>query len=158
MATVSTEMAFGCKLSEEVAAPFGAVNVLDYSLPDLLFIGGAGTSPVVDDVWAGTFTLTAGAASVDLAALTRTGRTALDITGKRVLGYRVDNMGTAAITLATGATNGYAIGDGIVVGPGGSVQNWHETGFGTVDATHDSIDVAGTGTDSFRLALWVGSV
>lgn len=156
MAVVTTEMAFGCKLVEEVAAPFGAVNTFDYSLPDVLIRGGADTNPVVSEVWSGTYTLTAGAASIDLKALARTGRTALDITGKRVLRYRVDNMGVAAVTLATGATNGYVID--VVVGPGGIAQQANPSGFGTVDATHDIIDVSGTGTDSFRLALWVGPV
>ena len=158
MAVVTTEMAFGCKLVEEVAAPFGAVNTFDYSLPDLLMRGGAGTSPVVSEVWSGTFTLVAGAVTVSLAALTRTGRTSLDLTNKRVLGFRIDNLGTAAITLATGATTGYVIGDGIVVGPGGSAQVWHPTGFGTVTASLFNIDAAGTGTDSFRLAIWAGTV
>lgn len=158
MAVVTTEMAFGCKLVEEVAAPFGAVNTFDYSLPDLLMRGGAGTSPVVSEVWSGTFTLVAGAVTVSLAALTRTGRTSLDLTNKRVLGFRIDNLGTASITLATGATTGYVIGDGIVVGPGGSAQVWHPTGFGTVTASLFNIDAAGTGTDSFRLAIWAGTV
>lgn len=157
MAVVTTEMAFGCKLVEEVSAPFGAVNTFDYSLPDLLMRGGAFTAPVINEVWSGTYALTAGAVSVDLKTLARTGRTALDATGKRILGYRVDNLGAAILTLSTGATNGYAVGAGIIIGIGGSVQNWSSMGFGTVDATHDIIDVDGTGTDSFRLALWMGT-
>lgn len=156
MAVVTTEMAFGCKLVEEVATPFGGVNTFDYSLPDVIMRGGATSSPILNEVWSGTFSLTAGAGSVDLAALARTGRTALDITGKRILGYRVDSLGTAAITIATGATNGYAID--VVVGAGGTAQQWNPAGFGTVDSTHDTLDVSGTGTDSFRLALWIGPV
>jgi len=158
MAVVTTEMGFSCKLVEEVAGPFGSANTFDYSLPDLLMRGGAGTSPVVDDVWSGTYAMTAGAVTVSLAALARTGRTALDLTGKRVLGLRVDNLGVAQIIIKTGTTTGYIIGAGIIVGPGGSAQVWHPTGFGTVTASLFNIDATGTGTDSFRLALWVGSV
>lgn len=161
MAVVTTEMAFGCKLVEEVAAPFGAVNTFDYSLPDLLFRGGAGTSPVITQVWSGILALTAGALTIDLQVLTRTGRSDLSLSGLRVLGYRIDNLGAAALTFTAPVADDYPMfpaTTGLVVGVGASVQQWEPAGFGTVGATASDITVAGTGTDTFRMALWAGTV
>ena len=161
MAVVNVELGFANKLTEEVAAPFGAVNVLDYSMPDLLVRGGASTSPVVTEVWSGILALTAGALTIDLQVLARTGRDALDLTGLRVLGYRIDNLGAAALTFLAPGTDAYAMfpaTPGLVVGIGASVQMWLPAGFGTVSATASDISVTGTGTDTFRMGIFAGTV
>lgn len=161
MAIINVEFGFFNKLTEEVASPTGGVNVFDYSLPDELIRVGPGTSPSGSQVWAGTVALTAGAATVALTTLARAGRTALDLTGLRVLGYVIKNMGSATMTFKGGATNPYAIfvgTTGHTVKAGGLIMQFEPTGFGTVDATHLNVDVTGTGTDSFILGLVAGAV
>lgn len=160
MAVVSVELGFGSKLTEEVAAPFGAVNVLDYSLPDLLIRGGASSSPVVTQVWAGIMALTAGALTIDLQVLARAGRTDLSLDGLRVLGYRIDNLGAAALTFIAPVADAYAMvpaTPGLLVGVGETVQRYRPGGYGTVSSTASDITVSGTGTDTFRLALFAGT-
>lgn len=161
MAVVTTEMAFGCKLVEEVAAPFGAVNTFDYSLPDLLFRGGAGTTPVVTQVWGGIMALTAGSLTIDLQVLTRTGRSTLSLDGLHVIGYRIDNLGATSLTFIAPVSDAYAMvpaTPGLLVGANESFQRWRPGGFGAVSSSASDITVSGTGTNSFRLALWAGTV
>lgn len=160
MAVVTTEMGFGCKLVEEVAAPFGAVNTFDYSLPDLLILGGAATTPVLTQVWSGILALVAGTLTIDLQVLTRTGRSNLSLDGLSIFGYRVDNLGAAALTFIAPVADDYPMfpaTPGLVVGIGASVQMWVPGGFGVVGAAASDITVTGTGTDTFRLALWAGT-
>lgn len=161
MAVVNVELGFISKLVEEVPGPFGAANALDYSMPDFLIQGGAGTEPIHTQVWSGTLALTAGALTIALTSLARTGRTVLDLTGLRVLGYRIDNLGVAALTFLAPVTNPYPMfpaTPGLAVGVGASVQYWRPAGFGTVGAAALNIGVTGTGTDSFRLGLFAGPV
>lgn len=164
MAVVSVEMGFASKLTEEVAGPFGSANVLDYSMPDILLRGGpvATTSvPIVTQVWSGTLALTAGALTIDLQSLARTGRTALDLTGLRVFGYRIDNTSDAALTFLAPVADDYPMvpaTPGLVVGAGASVQMFDRAGFGTVGATASDISVTGAGTETFRLSLFAGPV
>lgn len=160
MAVVSVEMGFYGKLVEEVGSPSGGVNTFDYSIPDMLQRGGPGTSPVMTEVWSAVMALTGGALTISLAALARTGRTALDLTGLRVIGYRIDNTSAAALTFIAGAINPYTMftASGVVVAAGGSIQAFNPTGFGTVGAAALGIDVSGAGTESFRIGLVAGPV
>lgn len=164
MAVINVELGFFNKLTEEVASPSGGVNVFDYSLADELIRVGPASTPSGSQVWAGTVTLTAGAVTLALSTLARTGRTALDLTGLRVLGYVIKNNGAASMTFEAGGTNPYGMftggatgTPGTVVKAGGLIMQWEPTGFGTVGASNLNIDVAGTGTDSFRIGLVAGA-
>lgn len=161
MAVVNVELGFFNKLTEEVANVQGGVNAFDYSLPDELIRVSDGTDPIGSQVWAATVALSAGAVTVALTSLARTGRTALDLTGLRVLGYVIKNMGAATMTFKAGATNPYTIfaaTTGHAVQAGGLIMQFSPSGFGTVDATHLNIDVTGTGTQTFMIGLVAGPV
>ena len=73
MAVINVEFGFFNKLTEEVANPSGGVNVFDYSLADELIRVGSATTPSGSQVWSGTVSLTAGAVTIALTTLARTG-------------------------------------------------------------------------------------
>jgi hypothetical protein len=161
MAVINVEFGFFNKLVEEVTNVSGGVNVFDYSISDAVIRVGPGTSPAGSEVWAGMMAMASGTVTIGLGALARTGRTALNLTGLRVLGYVFKNLGTATMTLKGAATNPYPIFVGTTghgVRAGGMLMEWSPVGFGTVGASAISIDVTGTGTESFIMGLVAGPV
>ena len=114
------------------------------------------TSPPVTTVAEFLQALTAGAATIDLRALTGTNGGAVDGNGLKVQMLRVKNLGANNLTLSEGASNGYAIGAGIVVPPGGHVQFFGADGFPDIDATHKTIDLAGTGAQTSEITIVMG--
>ena len=161
MANVTAEMLFFGKLFEETTGPFGAVAGFDYSMPDLTFRASNATVPAGHEVWSGVLALAAGTLALNLTtSLVRTDRTVLNLTGKRVIGFRIDNLGAAPLTFLSPASNAYAIfltTPGHTVGVGASIMQWQPAGFGTVGASAHTITVNGTGTDTFRLGLIAGN-
>lgn len=161
MANVTAEMLFFGKLFEETTGPFGAAAGFDYSMPDLTFRASNATVPVATQVWSGVLALAAGTLALNLTtSLVRADRTVLDLTGLRVLGFRIDNLGAAPLTFLSPATNAYALfltTPGHTLGVGGSIAQWQPAGFGTVGAAAHTITVNGTGTNTFRLGLVAGT-
>lgn len=152
MSNISAEMIFAGKLVREKAGPFGGADSDDYSMPDLTF-----RSPSTGEVWAGVVALIAGTVTLDLTALPEIDGGTTDLTGMRVLWYRIDSLAAADLTFKGAATNPYPIfvgTTGHVVGPSSTMAQYDPTGFGTVSGTVKSITVTGTGTDSFRLGLF----
>lgn len=120
------------------------------------------TGPAVTKWWHGLVTLTAGAASLDLTALTdaATGLT-IDMTGLKLkcLHLQATTGNAGDITFKPGGTNGLTGW----IGAGGEVLAATDqrgpnvyTGGIAVDATHKTIDVTGTGTDSIRVVMLFG--
>jgi hypothetical protein len=72
----------------------------------------------------------------------------IDATGKRLMGICVvsNQSNTAAVNIATGATNGYLLPQPITVKPGGFVIQWFATTLPPVDATHKTVDITGDNT------------
>ena len=114
--------------------------------------------------------LTAGAATIDLTSLTGTNGIAVTMSGLKVQRFVFINgtitgntiaAGTnSAVTIAVGAANPYDIfgsaAGTIVVGAGdGLFWTCNET-LEDVDATHCEIDLAGTATDAFLVAVLAG--
>lgn len=161
MANVTAEMIFGGKLFEETVGPFGASAGFDYSMPDLTFSATNATVPAGHEVWSGILALAAGTLALDLTtSLVRADRTVLNLTGKRIIGYRIDNLGAATLTFLAPVTNPYAMvpaTPGLLIGIGESIQRWRPGGYGTVGASALAITVNGTGTDTFRLGLIAGN-
>ena len=161
MANITAEVLFGGKLFEETVGPFGATAGFDYSMPDLTFRASNSTVPAGHEVWSGILALTAGALTIDLTtSLLRSDRTVLNLTGKRILFYRIDNLGAAILTFLAPVTNPYAMfpaTPGKKVGIGATDMHWEPAGFGTVGASNLAIGVTGTGTDTFRLGLIAGN-
>jgi len=122
------------------------------------------TTPAITKVASFLTTLSGGAATIDLTALTNSGDTAggsLDLTGLKVQAiYFETTSGDSAITITTGASNGYNLGGDAsfsykLAGGESCMFSWNETSqdVATADAT---IDLAGTGTDSIQCVLVAG--
>lgn len=103
--------------------------------------------------------LTAGAYTIDLTTITGANGLAQDGTGLKLQLLRIKNLGAAVMTFTVGASNGYN-----VAGAGFSVAlltNQKMT-LDLYDASPDiasgdrTIDVAGTGTQTFQLTLVMG--
>lgn len=161
MAAVSAEFRFATKLGESVANVLGGVNNFDYSLSEKSVELSNSSTPDIEQVYAASLSLVAGALTIDLTSLARAGRTALDLTGLTVYAVRVENLSANDITLVAGASNPYGLfpaTNGVVVGSGGGVvQHWRPGGYGVVGASNSDIDVSGTGTDSFLFAIVAGT-
>lgn len=103
--------------------------------------------------------LTAGAYTIDLTTITGTNGLAQDGTGLKLQLLRIKNLGAAVMTFTVGASNGYN-----VAGAGFSVAllTNQKLTLDLYDASPDiasgdrTIDVAGTGTQTFELTLVMG--
>lgn len=103
--------------------------------------------------------LTAGAATIDLTALTHNGQ-AVNLTGLKVQTIKIKNpAGNAAMTFTEGASNGYAL---MGAGWQTTLLAGQEVTFYGNDATPDvaagdrTIDITGTGTESCEIAITAG--
>ena len=161
MANVTAEALFGNKLFEETVGPFGAVAGFDYSMPDLTFRASNSTVPAGHQVWSGVLALVGGTLSLNLTtSLVRTDRSVLNLTGLRVIYYRIDNLGAASLKFVAGVAtpyNMFTVTTGTDVAAGATAAMWNPLGFGTVAAGNMLITVTGTGTDTFRLGLVAGN-
>ena len=110
---------------------------------------GAGTTPPATKVAAFQKALSAGAATIDLAALVGTNGAALDGTGLRVQAILLKNPATNAnaITVAIGASNGY---DGlgadfsITLQPDAHALIFANNSGGYIGPTKKTLDLSGT--------------
>lgn len=160
MAVVNAQFRFLAKMNEAVANTVGGNNIFDYSLVEKVVDLSGSTSPDIEQVYSATLALSAGALTIDLTALARTGRTALDLTGLTVYGYSIQSLAANSLTFVAGASTPYALfpaTNGVVVGAGGVVQQYTPGGFGVVGASNSDIDVSGTGTNSFLFAIVAGT-
>ena len=122
------------------------------------------TTPVGSKVVSGIIALTAGAATLNLAALAGTQGT-IDGTGLKVRSFWIKNLredGTAnanSVTIGPGASNGYNVfgsASGLVTLGPGDVAHWTPQAAQTIASGDRNIDFAGTGTDSFQFVLILG--
>jgi hypothetical protein len=105
-----------------------------------------------------TIALTAGAKTVDLTALAGANGT-VDGTGLKVQFIRIVNNGANAMTFAEGASNGYELlGNGwtITLPAGGYMQFYLPEGTPDIASGAKTIDVSGTGTQTFDLTVVMG--
>lgn len=108
-------------------------------------------------VAADTSALSGGAATLDFTSLP-TVNTTQTFNGLKLRGYLFSTPTTNAgnITIAEGASNGYPLGDSIVLKPGQKVVKWLDDEGATVSGTDKTLDLAGTGTDAFSYILIAG--
>lgn len=106
--------------------------------------------------------LVAGAKTIDLSALVGTNGAAVDGTGLKVQGVWLENpsTNTGKMTFVEGASNGYRLMDDaswrIVLKPGQKTMiDLYDTS-PDVAAADKTIDVTGTGTESFRMQVILG--
>lgn len=124
----------------------------------------ASTTPAVSAAWSDRITLTAGAATIDLTALTRGNGTlaALSMSGLKVVLIKIfaATANTAVVKFTNGAANGYnifgAAGGDVSVPAGGMLMFYGYTGLAAVSATVKNIDVTSSDTDAIFDIIIVG--
>ena len=105
--------------------------------------------------------LVAGAATIDLTALTGTNGVSVDGTGLKVQAIKLVNKDTnsAAMTLSIGAANGY---DGwganfeVEVAPGAEVVLFANDAGSDIGAANKTLDIAGSGTETAQIIVILG--
>lgn len=122
----------------------------------------ASSIPVVSQTWSDTVALAAGVKTLDLAALVPGNGSlpTIDMTGEKVQAVYIKNTGTNAMVFAPGGTNPYDLfgsaSDRITLKAGGAHMWRGNEHLEDVDATHKTIDVAGTGSEEFEILLASG--
>lgn len=156
----TADLVFLFKVAEDVASPLGRNNTFNDLVEKRINLSGL-TTPVVDTPYVGQLSLSAGALTVDLTSLARTGRSALDLTGQIVYGFLIENLGANDMTFVAGAISGYGLfsaTNGTVVGANNGLEmGYTPAGYGTVGASALNIDVSGTAAQSFNIMLITGS-
>ncbi len=164
---MSFNMIIACGMSGQKTITSGVDN---YSTADLrVAVGGnrSFTSATTPDGENGAFplmTLTAGAATIDLTALTDVNGASITLTGKKVRGFYFENLSTSnTMTFAKGASNGSTAlsgswtftlwaGQRVCIDLGGVAT----ASIADISASLKTIDVSGTGTDTFNFGVIVG--
>lgn len=130
----------------------------------------AASTPAAQRVAFFTVTLSAGAATVDLTALTTTNGSTFDATGYKLLEILITNANANAVVIGTGASNGYAASNlpfsstGQKIAPQGAndgvgaLHLYFGDGCPVVSGTVKTLDFAGTGTDAFSVGMLFGDV
>jgi hypothetical protein len=107
-----------------------------------------------------TATLSGGAATINLASLTDVNGATKDLTGKKVRWLKIKNGGSNSVTVSKGASNGYT-GFGasfsMEIKGGGEVTIYCAGNGVAVAAGVRTLDLSGTGTDSFSFAVGAGT-
>ena len=104
-------------------------------------------------------TLTSGAATISLRALTGTNGATIDGNGLKLQLIRIKNLGANVMTFTFGASNPYNVfgSTGILQVPvGGVAMLYGGNNLPAIDATHKNIDVAGTGSQTAEVTIVMG--
>lgn len=105
-------------------------------------------------------TLSAGAATIDLRALTGTNGAAVDLNGLKVQVVRIKNLGANSMVVKAGASNGhtgiFTATNGSIINPGAHEQKFTNDSGDDVDATHKTWDVTGTGAQTAEVSIVAG--
>lgn len=104
--------------------------------------------------------LTAGAATIDLTAVSGTNGVTVDLSTTKVQVVRIKNLGANTLTVKAGASNGhtgiFTATNGTVIQPGGIAMIYSNNQGDTVDATHKTWDLTGTGTQTAEWTIVTG--
>lgn len=147
--TIRETVASGVDFAPNAVIPHvigGTLTYSDSTVPDGELFSGA------------ELALTAGAVTVDLTALEGV-NTTVDGDGKRPRFIYIKNNGAAAMTFTKGASNGSTILGTtwtVIVAPGKMFQQECADDVPAISATVKTIDVTGTGTETFDLAIIIG--
>lgn len=142
-----------------------SANVLG-NANDLSVLLDSNSVPAPSKVAVGTLTLSGGAGTLDFSSLTELNGVALDVTGGtyKLLAYRFRNKGANQMSISKGASNGLAaaLGTLAIILPAltSTVPSQVSALLGagvTVDSTHKTLDVAGTGTQTLDYELLFGA-
>lgn len=119
------------------------------------------SSPIVPTkAWSNTVTLSGGALSLDLTALTRPPLATVDLTGLEILAIHIKSVSTNTqpLTMKPGVSDGFsALGLGVSL-PSGNEVLFHCPNGTAVDATHKILDLASTHlTAQAYLVIWANT-
>jgi len=110
--------------------------------------------------WSGLIPLSSGTYTIDLTALTSYSGVSVTFSGLKVQLYKIINKGAATMVFADGAVNGYLLfGDAsgqVTLAANQAIMAYLADGAADVDATHKTIDVTGTGAQTFEIVLVAG--
>lgn len=153
-----------------------AAGVPGSSSPKITYAGfnssqtlNAGTTVPVTKIVTFEPTLSAGALTIDLTALTGANGASVTFSGLK-LQFMLFNNGTttngvvaagsnSSVNIAEGASNGYPLfgaSNDITIPAGGSFMIYFPDALADVSGTDKTIDLAGTGTDAFECVLIAG--
>lgn len=119
----------------------------------------ASTAPPITKVASGTATLSAGAATINLAALTGPGGGAVDFTGLKVQFMKLKNPSANDITVVGGASNGidlFGTAGSLTVRAGGEVLMYFNDLGPDVAAADRTLDLAGTASQTLQYEFVAG--
>lgn len=158
---MTVSVSYGFKLTTSETLTSGTVDVsspvVKHTTYDESGILNASSTVPATKYSAFLLTLTAGAATINLAALTGAGGATIDGTGLRVQAIRIKNLGANNMTFAEGASNGIAlVGLPIVVPPSGVIQHYFADVAPDIASGDRTIDIAGTGTQTAEVTLVLG--
>lgn len=168
MAVINADYNFGLTVGEELDLALDQTGdpTITHSISGGRSLLTGDTTPAVTEVWSDDIPLVAGVHTIDLRALTdRKGPGGVavdkDFDGLKIILVKIvaadDNA--AHLVFKKGATNGYNLFGGttwFAIPKGGSYLAYLKAGLAAVSATVKTIDVTGTGTDSFKIILVAG--
>ena len=122
-----------------------------------------GTTVPITDSWSDRRTMGGTAETLDLTALVHVVLGSIDLSGLKVQAIKVAAAAAnnaAGLNFTNGAANPYdifgAAGDAVTVLPGMAVLVYAPDKLEDVDATHKTIDVAGTAGDVYEIVILAG--
>lgn len=145
-----------------------AANVAGITTPDLIYdklnTSKSLTSlstPAVSNGTKQEIALSSGAKTIDLTALTDANAGAITLNGLKPVCIQLENPAANAnnMTFAAGASNGFnfmGAGGTVVLSPGQSIEIYHHTGGATIGSGAKTIDVSGTGSQTFYFGIVAG--
>lgn len=124
----------------------------------------SGSTPPATTVAEFLLTLSSGAATIDLTALTGTNGASTSGSGLKVQIVRIKNLGANDMTFYEGATNGHNMfsidsGSGVggqVVRPGGHIMLYANDSGDDISGTTKTWDVVGTGSQTAEVTIIMG--
>ncbi len=163
---VAVEAAISAKLSIEESVDLTSVDAFNTTKLETGASKWSGstklsatTTPAAQDSASFVQALTAGAATIDLSALTGTNGRAVNGTGKKILAIFLKPLGANPMTFTAGASNGYLLfgaSGSVAVPNGGFLLKGFGSALSAIDGTHKTIDVAGTGSQTCQVQILFG--
>lgn len=158
--SVTATVAFTCTVAETLPnntdSAADANRKVTHGAFDETFTLNATSNPPATTFAGFVKALTAGAATIDLTALTGTNGATVNGTGLKVQVLRVKNLGANDLTISTGASNGYNFGGSAVIKPGALFMIYVVDGLPDVAAGAKNIDLAGTTTQTSEWSIVMG--
>jgi hypothetical protein len=159
---VSASYSLRCDVNETLATnvPAAETPVIIHGQFSSTGTLNATSTPPATKMAAQTISLTAGAVTIDLTALTGTNGATVDGTGLKVQILKLKNRSSNAVmTFGEGASNGYeALGNAwtLKLLAGQEIEMFLNDAAPDIASGAKTIDVAGTGTESFDFIVVMG--